>query len=257
MTSSWRHCFCLTSCTVQACTRLSSLTAACWPEGHPGSLPPTADMATHALPAGGLACNGQHQLCPPSPPMQPCSGKQLLAACLKLVPAVRAATSRSHACYCHCQHATAGGLTRLHWLCCRNGEAPPGRGQADSDLLRGLHLLHRSVATYVASKMGPSIANMPEDMSPIAALAGEPCPGSVCHKRYPAACATPPQKSAPRELCVPGPIGLYKVCGGCPQVWLRVFCGAKAAASGQTCHQATCPCLPVCRTSRHSQAKGS
>ena len=70
----------------------------------------------------------------------------------------------------------------LHWLCCRNGEAPPGRGQADSDLLRGLHLLHRSVATCVASKMGPSITSLSEDLSPIAALAGEPCPGRVCLK---------------------------------------------------------------------------
>ena len=61
-----------------------------------------------------------------------------------------------------------------HWLRCRNGEPPPGRGQADSDLLRGLHLLHRSVATYVASKLGPTNTSLPEDLSPIAALAGEP-----------------------------------------------------------------------------------
>eukprot|EP00891_Asterochloris_glomerata_P002152 jgi/Astpho2/2152/fgenesh1_pg.00040_%23_10_t len=66
---------------------------------------------------------------------------------------------------------TTSALSTLssHAVMLWNGEAPHGRGQANSDLLRGLHLLHRSVATFVASKLGPT-PELPE--SPIAALAG-------------------------------------------------------------------------------------
>lgn len=94
---------------------------------------------------------------------------------LPLQTSTAGAVTRAVLWACECQTGRDG--QPVHGLCCRNGEAPHGRGQADSDLLRGLHLLHRSVATFVASKLGPT-PELPE--SPIAALAGEPCPGSVC-----------------------------------------------------------------------------
>ena len=66
--------------------------------------------------------------------------------------------------------------------------------------MRGLHLLHRSVATCVASKLGPS-NTLPEDLSPITAFAGEPCPGRVCPKTQ--LQVHPPQRTAQFQYALP------------------------------------------------------